>query len=143
MVPPSLLPIVLHNLRATLFPKNTMGPPAPPAPSLEERPLIRRRTAESLHALLPRAIAHRFYATSDDADIISTIENELLRPLDDEYLNKHLVYSILELVLLRLLPELDESPISALLTERGVAWAETSDVDDEDSTSSFTADKSF
>lgn len=103
-----------------------MGPSAPPAPSPEERSVIRRRTAESILSLIPAFVARTFYSTSDESEIASIIEDDMLRPLDDEYLNKHLVYSILELVVVRLMPELGEQPISALLAERGVIWAEVS-----------------
>lgn len=135
-VPPSLLPIVLRNLRATLFPKNSMGPPAPPAPSPEERLTIRRKTASLMLALIPTFVASKFYSTSDEDEIISVIEDDILHPFDDEYLNKHLVYSILELVLVRLMPELCEQPISALLAERGVIWPDVFLTDEFDLTSS-------
>lgn len=53
--------------------------------------------------------------------LLSIIENEFLDLLEDEYCNKHLVYSILETVLGRLLPELGERSIGALLEDRGVS----------------------
>lgn len=124
VLPPSLLPIVLRSLRVTLFPKNSMGPPAPPTPSSEESVEIRRRTAKSILDPIPAFIAHTYYATRDEDEIVKTIEDDALCPFDDAYLNKHLVYSILELILIRLIPELGEQPISALLAERGVAWPE-------------------
>ena len=49
---------------------------------------------------------------------------EILDVFGDAYLNKHLVYSILELVIVRLVPELGESTPSELLSERGVVLAE-------------------
>jgi hypothetical protein len=49
---------------------------------------------------------------------------EILDMFGDAYLNKHLVYNILELVIVRLVPELGESTPSELLSERGVALAE-------------------
>lgn len=42
----------------------------------------------------------------------------LLLVLDDEYCNKHLMYSILELVLVRLMPELSEKGVTDLWEER-------------------------
>jgi hypothetical protein len=43
---------------------------------------------------------------------------ELLVVLDDEYCNKHLMYSVLELILVRLMPELSERGVEELLQER-------------------------
>jgi hypothetical protein len=58
-------------------------------------------------------------------------EDEMLRQVEeildvfgDVYCNKHLVYNILELVIVRLVPELRESTPSELLSERGVLVAE-------------------
>lgn len=67
-----------------------------------------------------------FYPDSDEPETTSIVEEDMLTSLDDQYLNKHLVYSILELVLIRLMPELREQHISTLLAERGVVWAEVS-----------------
>ena len=49
---------------------------------------------------------------------------EILDVFGDSYLNRHLVYNILELVIVRLVPELGESTPSGLLNERGVLLAE-------------------
>jgi hypothetical protein len=107
-----------------------MGPPAPPAPSPDERPEIRWRSASSIFTLLPRFATQTYYSTQDEDRIISAIEDDMLRPFEDEYLNKHIVYSILELVLVRIMPELGEQPVSALLAERGVVWADASSSQD-------------
>lgn len=130
MVPPSLLPIILRNLRVALFPKNAMGPPAPPAPSPDERLEIQRRTASSILALLPEFVAHTYYSTSEGDKITSAIEDGILRPFEDEYLNKHVVYGILELILIRIMPELGEQSVSALLAERGVVWTDAASMED-------------
>ena len=42
----------------------------------------------------------------------------LLDPFADAYLNKHLLFGVLELVLVRLMPELAERGVQSLLTER-------------------------
>lgn len=85
---------------------------------------IKRRAAESVRGLLPTYIARKYYATGDDDTIVEEIIEDLLDPLDDVYLNKHLVYAVLELILIRLIPELAEQPVSDLLAERGVDWEE-------------------
>jgi len=124
VLPSSLLPTLLRTLRLALFPNNSMGPPAPPPPSTEERLAIKRRAAESVRGLIPTYVAHSYYATNDDDTIVEEITEDILDSLDDTYLNKHLVYAILELVLVRLIPELSEQPISDLLAGRGVGWEE-------------------
>lgn len=52
---------------------------------------------------------------------LRTIESDLLDLLGDAYCNKHLVYAILEAVLARILPELSERSVEALMQDRGVA----------------------
>lgn len=86
---------------------------------------------------MPAFVARTFYSVSDENEITSSIENDMLHPFDDEYLNKHLVYSILELVLVRLMPELGEQPVSALLAERGVVVTDVPVPEDLDTTSSY------
>ena len=53
----------------------------------------------------------------DDEDMVDEVEG-LLMVLSDEYCNKHLVYGILELVLVRLMPELAEKGVVDLMEER-------------------------
>ena len=43
---------------------------------------------------------------------------QLLDCLDDSYLNKHLIYQIVELIIIRLIPELGERGVQELLDER-------------------------
>jgi hypothetical protein len=56
----------------------------------------------------------------EDTVLLSSIETDILEPFSDEYCNKHLVFSIIETVLVRLLPELSERGITELMEERGV-----------------------
>jgi hypothetical protein len=65
----------------------------------------------------------RDYDFTDDEEILVEIERGILDVFSDAYCNRHLVYGILELILVRLLPE---------LTEKGVLelWAERLSVDD-------------
>ncbi|KZL83340.1 pxa domain-containing protein [Colletotrichum incanum] len=50
--------------------------------------------------------------------MLSEIEEGILDVFSDEYCNKHLVYSILELILVRLMPELAEKSVVELWEER-------------------------
>lgn len=43
---------------------------------------------------------------------------DLLGCLDDSYLNKHLIFQIVELIVLRLVPELGERGVRELMEER-------------------------
>lgn len=53
-----------------------------------------------------------------DARILTGIESDILDVFSDAYCNKHLMYGALELVLVRLLPELAEKGITELWEER-------------------------
>lgn len=52
--------------------------------------------------------------------LLETIEEELLDLFADEYCNKHLIYSIIETVLSKILPELTERSVLDLMEDRGV-----------------------
>lgn len=54
----------------------------------------------------------------EDERILSEIETGVLDVFSDAYCNKHLVYSIVELVLVRVMPELAERGVIELLEER-------------------------
>jgi len=134
---PTLLPTILLNLRIALFPFNSRGPPAPPPPSPEEQLKIRRRAAEAILSLIPRPIARTYFATrnikndggdrpgsetdgDEESEEMSCQVEEILDVFGNAYMNKHLVYNILELVVVRLVPELGEKTTGELLAERGV-----------------------
>ena len=126
-MPPSILPPLLLNLRIALFPSNAQGPPALEPPSSEERLQIRRRCAEAILSLVPPIVSRVYFNVDADKEG----EDEMLRQVEDildvfgdVYCNKHLVYNILELVIVRLVPELGESTPSELLSERGILVAE-------------------
>jgi hypothetical protein len=126
-LPPSILPPLLLNLRIALFPGNAQGPPALEPPSSEERLQIRRRCAEAILSLVPPLVSRVYFNVDEDKEG----EDEMLRQVEDildvfgdVYCNKHLVYNILELIIVRLVPELRESTPSELLSERGVLVAE-------------------
>lgn len=113
---PAFLPMFLRTLRATLFPHNGLAPARLP-PSDEEAKAIKRRCAATLLSLLPTRVASAFFANQNQADHLRQVE-ELLDCLDDAYLNKHLIFAIVELIVLRLVPEMGERGVHALLEER-------------------------
>lgn len=55
------------------------------------------------------------------------IEESMLCWTDDAELNKHLIYSILDLILLRLVPEMQGKTPIELLAERGVVLSGEAD----------------
>jgi hypothetical protein len=112
---PALLPVVLRTVRATLFPNNGMGPPRQ-IPTEEETKEIKRRSAASLLGLLPPQVATTFFANDSKVAQHQQVE-EILDCLEDTYLNKHLIFQILELIVLRLVPELESQGIQDLMEE--------------------------
>lgn len=113
---PALMPIVLRTIRATLFPNNALGPPRTP-PTAEEAKVIKRRCAATLLSLLPAKVAVAFFVSESQVVQLREVE-EILDCLDDSYLNKHLIFQIVELIVLRLIPELGERGVKGLLDER-------------------------
>ncbi|KAE8349431.1 PXA domain-containing protein [Aspergillus coremiiformis] len=74
--------------------------------------------SETICALSPDQLS------DDDLEeslLLETIENEILDLFADEYCNKHLIYSIIEIVLAKLLPELSERSVTELMEDRGVS----------------------
>lgn len=63
---------------------------------------------------------HDFRAAGDppDAAILAAIETDILDVFSDPYCNKHLIYGALELILVRLMPELVEKGVAELWEER-------------------------
>ena len=127
ILPPSILPPLLLNLRIALFPGNAQGPPALEPPSGKERLQIRRRCAEAILSLVPPLVSRAYFNVDADKEgedkMLHQVE-DILDVFGDVYCNKHLIYNILELIIVRLVPELGESTPSELLSERGVLVAE-------------------
>jgi hypothetical protein len=92
-------------------------------PSAAEIVAIKRRCAETIANALPPAVGARFFAVRGvDADLreealVDQVES-LLDVLGDAYMNRHLVFGIVELVVVRVLPEMGEKGVSVLMKER-------------------------
>lgn len=115
MLDPTLLPLLLRNARAALFPNNTLAPPRR-VPSAPEQLLIRRRCAQAMLLLVPAGVQEIYFGSRDRA--VQQVEDTLLNVFADSYCNKHFLYGATELIILRLMPELAEKKVSALLDER-------------------------
>ena len=147
---PEFIPPLLLNLRTSLFPYNALGP-GRVTPNWAEQGAIKRRCAVALLDLVPHSIAQRFLLGSrwrgeDKArarkvsgdcdegqerlgkqeegteDLIQEVENTL-DIFGDVYCNKHLIYSIVELCIVRLVPEVGEMGVRELMEARlGEGW---------------------
>ncbi|KAL8995307.1 MAG: hypothetical protein Q9188_006841 [Gyalolechia gomerana] len=113
----SLLPLLLSTIRTNLFPHNALPPPSPDPPTAEQQREIRRKCAEALSALLPD-IPHRAAGLSRE-DVVKEVESDL-DVWGDAYMNKHLSYQILDLVIVRVLPEMGEKGVKELMEARGI-----------------------
>lgn len=78
--------------------------------------LIRQRCAEAILSLIPGAVQEIYFGAGEQRRI-KEIEN-VLDMFGDSYCNKHLLYGIVELVIVRLMPELAEKGVEELLAER-------------------------
>ncbi|KAI9684227.1 MAG: hypothetical protein M1829_003498 [Trizodia sp. TS-e1964] len=55
-----------------------------------------------------------------EPEMVAELANRMLDVFSDSYCNRHLIYGILELVVVRLLPEMGERNISELMVARGI-----------------------
>jgi hypothetical protein len=68
---------------------------------------IRRECAAAIVDALPRRLWQIFFATMEVERARTEVEGEnLLGLLEDEFINRHLVLSVVDLVVVRLFPEL-------------------------------------
>ena len=112
---PKLLPTLLRTIRSTLFPNNTLAPQRT-IPSPSEQLLIRCRCAETILSLIPAKIQDIYFGPGIERRVKEV--EEVLNMFDDSYCNKHLLYGVVELIVVRLMPELAQEGIEALLESR-------------------------
>jgi hypothetical protein len=116
---PAYIPRLLRIVRATLFPNNAPGPPRR-IPDATQIIAIRRRCAETIGSAVPDAVLFRYVGVSKTEGYEKLIDEveEMLGVLGDAYLNKHLIYNLIELLVVRLLPEMGEKGVNKLMKER-------------------------
>ncbi|KAK3079626.1 hypothetical protein LTS18_004387, partial [Coniosporium uncinatum] len=102
---------ILRNVRVALFPNNSLAP-GRPAPSPTEALIIKRRCAQRIWNTLPPLVAKVYFPGG-----VGEVER-MLGLLDDAYLTKHLVFSIVEVLVVRLIPELGIKGVEELFVER-------------------------
>lgn len=100
------LPSVLQAARHALFPDNSLAPPRIP-PSDDEVVQIRRECAMAILDAIPSLVRTRFFATTNEDEMVEEIDAEL-GLLADAHINKHLIVSAIELLVVQLFPELAE-----------------------------------
>ncbi|KAF2773103.1 hypothetical protein EJ03DRAFT_387375 [Teratosphaeria nubilosa] len=110
LLSPALLPPLLQAIRSAVFPDNAFGPARIP-PTSDEAKEIKRKCTCAIVEVIPEAVKRPYFATKDEDEIKKDVE----RTLDlfaDAYINKHLLAAALELIIVRLFPELAEPDIS-------------------------------
>ncbi|EME89070.1 uncharacterized protein MYCFIDRAFT_27626, partial [Pseudocercospora fijiensis CIRAD86] len=100
----SWLPSVLRAARVAVFPDNALAPARRP-PTSDEIADIRRECAETIVDTTPEVVRASFFATKDRDLMRDDVATEL-DLLADAYINKHLIVSVIELLVVRLFPEL-------------------------------------
>ncbi|KXL49798.1 hypothetical protein M433DRAFT_74706 [Acidomyces richmondensis BFW] len=103
---PAVLPSLLHAIRSAAMPGNVLAPSRIP-PTSDEIAEIKRECARAIMELAPQPVRTHYFATTDTLKM----QSEIARRLDlfaDEYINKHLIVAVLELIVVRLFPELGQ-----------------------------------
>jgi hypothetical protein len=121
---------VLRALRRTLFPSNALprppapppvaagsGPSPPPAPDPAALVAAKTRCAATIREALPPAIRSAYLGRGREREQLDVVER-WLDVFADPYLNRAVVVRVLELVLVRLMPELADKGVGELLAER-------------------------
>ena len=128
---PHLLPTLLQTVRTSLFPNNSLGPARIPPSSPQQVLEIKRKCADVVIDAVPEFVRGVYFGllpTDDDGgdgdgaarrkeDMRGQIE-EILDVFGDAYMNKHFMFSVVDLIVVRLFPELEEVGVGALLEEK-------------------------
>lgn len=119
LIPRPIARRVLGVASETGIKRNSI-PPRFPAQALSQFQDSEPEAGDPGHAFMPPDGATGSDGDAEEELLASTIETEILDLFADEYCNKHLIYSIIETLLARLLPELSDRSIAELMEDRGV-----------------------
>lgn len=97
---------MLQAIRSALFPDNALAA-ARVQPTSAETAEIKRECANTIVEVIPMAIRSRYFGTTD-LELARQDVQETLELFADSYINKHLIISAVELIVVRLFPELAE-----------------------------------
>jgi hypothetical protein len=114
---PAHIPTILRSLRRTFFPANTFPRHAKPAPDAAAAIASKQRCAAAVLGLIPVPLRKLYLGQTELDGQLAAVES-WLDVLGDEYLNRHLVFALLELFVVRLVPEVAERGPKELLGER-------------------------
>ena len=103
---PDLLPRILLAIRGAIFPDNALAIMRQP-PTSAEVVAIKRECADAIVQIVPGPIRTRYFATKDE-DLMRQDVETTLDLFADPYINKHLIVSAVELLVVRLFPELGD-----------------------------------
>lgn len=103
---PALLPSVLQAIRSALFPDNALAAARVP-PTSAETAEIKRECANTIVEVIPVVVRSRYFGTTDLELARQDVEGTL-ELFADSYINKHLIISAIELIVVRFFPELGE-----------------------------------
>jgi hypothetical protein len=92
-----------------MFPNNSLGPGRVP-PTPEEADLLRAKCAAAIIDALPPIVVKQVFAKRGTKEVQRQVE-DMLEIFGDGYMNKHLVVGIVDLVVIKLFPELVEQRI--------------------------------
>jgi hypothetical protein len=117
-----------------------LGPAAPPPPAPERALEIRATAAQDLLSLLPKIGIRALFGTDEaltdnngEANIAQKQVEDILDVFGDARLNKYWIYGIVELVIVRLCPEMLSKTPTELMADRGVDWTTAGAEDEEPS----------
>ncbi|RMZ92237.1 hypothetical protein DV736_g520, partial [Chaetothyriales sp. CBS 134916] len=79
--------------------------------------------ASDLLSLIPNPVKQVYYATTSEDDMRQAVEEEVLQVFGDSNMNKHLLYAIVELIVVAIVPELIDKTPAELLADRGIIVA--------------------
>lgn len=97
---------MLQAIRNAVFPDNALAAARVP-PTPEQVDEIKHTCAETIVKAVPETVRNRFFATSDVESTRKDVESTL-ELFEDQYVNKHLIIAVVELLVVRLFPELNE-----------------------------------
>jgi hypothetical protein len=97
---------VLQAIRSALFPDNALAAARVP-PTSAETAEIKRECANTIIDVIPKIIRFRYFGTTDLEFARQDVEGTL-ELFADSYINKHLIMSAVELIVVRLFPELGD-----------------------------------
>ena len=103
---PAYIPPLLQAIRLAIFPDNALAEARVP-PTADQVDEIKRVCAETIVNAVPEAVRNRYFATDDIVLMRQDVE-ATLELFADQYINKHLIVSAVELLVVRLFPELSE-----------------------------------